>query len=388
MKTLARLIAEVSVAFVLYPGTLAQSQPDFVIAVSDPEVTAPLGGGDNPGFGGATYNGTLTSLNGYNRPVTLSCVNLNIAGCYFDGSPGSSTYVPSPGGTPFTILAATDTVHMGDENFFVQGIGAGSMQHQLPLTLHVFSFGAPDFVNPTITVVAGSISTPVSITYKKSGTSARPPAIFFCGGLPAGATCSTHPATIFLDTGTTAPYSVTVATSTPPGTYTSPFFAARAVPANATPFTRSGGLFTLVVQPASGLNADVSVASVQSADVQPVAVGQLVTFTAQVNNSGPDTARSAVSFVFSPSASIYSVSGGQGCVIATNITCDLGQLASGTGATLSVTVQAPFSRTLSATAFATSNAVDPNPGNNVLDSDAVAIRLRPLARKGLPVGQP
>jgi hypothetical protein len=397
MKTWAPLIAGIVVAFALCSDVHAQSNPDFVIAVSDPEVAAPwLGGDDTSGFGGASYFGTLTSLNGYDRPVTLSCTNVDlnvIVGCSF-GQAGTLTIVPSPSGTPFTLVITPACCPLaGDTTFSLQGIGADHTQHQLPLILHSFGFSVlgdvlGNYVIPTITVPAGSVSSAVSIAYVKFGTSARPPVMFYCGNLPAGVTCNEYPATSVLDTITTSVYTVSVASSTPPGTYSGNIGPrAQAVPPNASTLTR-GERFTLVVQPASGLTADISVGSVQSDTVGPVAVGQPVTFTAQVNNSGPDAPDSTVSFVFYPSASIVSATAPQGCVIATNITCDVGQLASGTGATVSVTVQAPFTRTLSATAFASSNAVDTNLGNNVLGSNAVAIRLRPLVRKGLPAGQP
>ena len=54
---------------------------------------------------------------------------------------------------------------------------------------------------------------------------------------------------------------------------------------------------------------------------------------------------------------------------------------------ISIPVIAPFARSLTATAYVSSAAADPDSTNNNA-SDVVQIRLRPLSRKGLPVGIP
>lgn len=121
--------------------------------------------------------------------------------------------------------------------------------------------------------------------------------------------------------------------------------------ANATTFCS----FTVTVPDAL---ADLSVTKV--AFPEPVAIGTGIAYTVVVTNSGPQTAVSAtVSDVLSPDVTLLTVSTTQGtCTVAIN--CSLGDIASGSSATITITVL-----TLPAAGATVTNSV--SVASNVLD---------------------
>jgi len=131
--------------------------PDFSIAIPSPQLTI-LSGQT------ATFNGTASALNGYNYPITLSCV------------PGATspptTCNPTPpvvnvGGGAFTVTAGGP---VGDYYFNVQGVGSdsGNITHETPTVLHVVSSN-PNFILsepsafPTVNAGSSTTSGPIGV---------------------------------------------------------------------------------------------------------------------------------------------------------------------------------------------------------------------------------
>lgn len=124
-------------------------------------------------------------------------------------------------------------------------------------------------------------------------------------------------------------------------------------------------LFLSVAAEVTSGEADVSLT--KDADAASVAVGGQIVYTIEVANAGPDEATLAqvtddlpagVSFV-SATASQGSCSEASGTV-----TCDLGTIASGAGATIEITVQATADGSVVNEATVSSSTTDPATGNN------------------------
>ena len=147
---------------------------------------------------------------------------------------------------------------------------------------------------------------------------------------------------------------------------------------------------------APGDPADLSLAKSDSAD--PVAEGGSLTYTILVSNGGPDPATNAVvtdnlpnqlEFVSatSTSGSCQTPKGKSG-----KIECNLGTLASGGTATMTIAVTAAKSGKVSNTATVTSDVTDPQPANNS-DTETTNVLAAPKGatcanRKATIVGTP
>ncbi|MGH9922522.1 MAG: DUF11 domain-containing protein, partial [Nitrososphaerales archaeon] len=123
----------------------------------------------------------------------------------------------------------------------------------------------------------------------------------------------------------------------------------------------SGGSATITVT--NKQKADVSIIKVDSQD--PVVAGTNLIYTLTITNNGPGLASSVVVTDTLPAAvTLISVSSSQGGCIA--LPCDLGALASGAVATVTITVfvNPDFTGTLTNTAAVSSTTPDPNAANN------------------------
>ena len=111
--------------------------------------------------------------------------------------------------------------------------------------------------------------------------------------------------------------------------------------------------------------ADLGITMTDSPD--PQVVGGNVTYSIGVNNAGPDTANFVtVTDPLPAGATFVSASASQGACTqsAGTVTCNLGTLASGASATITIVVTAPAAGTLNNTATVTAGAVDANTANN------------------------
>jgi uncharacterized repeat protein (TIGR01451 family) len=110
---------------------------------------------------------------------------------------------------------------------------------------------------------------------------------------------------------------------------------------------------------------DISVTKTDSAD--PVNLGDNITYTITVTNNGPDNA-TGVSLMDTLPASVNFVSAtpSQGmCAQAAGlVTCNLGALANGSSATVSIVVTTTANGVITNTVTVTADGADSNPANN------------------------
>lgn len=116
--------------------------------------------------------------------------------------------------------------------------------------------------------------------------------------------------------------------------------------------------------PSSTPEADLSVTLTDAPD--PVTVGATLTYTLTVINNGPDTATAAsVSDTLPAGVAFSSASATQGsCTGTANVSCDLGDLAPGASATVTIKAKPGSAGTLTNTASAGSSVNDPNLADN------------------------
>lgn len=110
--------------------------------------------------------------------------------------------------------------------------------------------------------------------------------------------------------------------------------------------------------------ADLAVTKTDAPD--PVLVGQELTYALMVANAGPHAATSVVLTDSLPAgATFVSVTASQGtCTGTSTVTCSVGTIGNGGGATVTIKVRPASAGTLTNQATVTADEIDPNPGNN------------------------
>jgi uncharacterized repeat protein (TIGR01451 family)/CSLREA domain-containing protein len=123
------------------------------------------------------------------------------------------------------------------------------------------------------------------------------------------------------------------------------------------------GAYELQEDPTTPLvAADLSLS--QSADRDPVLVGEPVTFTLTASNNGPDTAQNVVVTEDMQQYATF-VSASTGCSVAnTTVSCSLGSLAAGASASVNVVISLAFDGTIVVAGNIRSSTNDPTPTNN------------------------
>jgi hypothetical protein len=178
--------------------------PDFSLSVSSTPLTVFVS--QQP----AQFNGSIAALDGYNFPVTMSC----IAGSTpppptCSVAPGS--IVPTLTGAPFTVTASgTPQSYV----FFVQGVGTDpdTLTQNSPVTLNVVDFNLTAPVPAGITVGPSSTSAPVA--FQVTGQGPFDEAVnLSCENLPSGATCNFLPSSS-VNVTSSSPVAVTLTIST------------------------------------------------------------------------------------------------------------------------------------------------------------------------------
>jgi hypothetical protein len=114
----------------------------------------------------ATFNGKLTSVNGYSKPTTVSCSG---APASVTCTPPSGSITPSASGTTFQVTLSGATA--GVYSFNIQATD-GALTHSLPVTLTVVDFSLAA-LTPSQTVQAGQTAT-FTLTFTPLGTSSFP----------------------------------------------------------------------------------------------------------------------------------------------------------------------------------------------------------------------
>ena len=164
--------------------------PDFQITVSNPTLTIFPGSSAN-------FAGTVTSINGYDNSVELSCT----AGTSLPPVP----CIPTPGiltpnfsGVPFLLNTGSSTV--GDYNFNLQGAGTdpNNTTHTAGLTLHVVNFSMTVPSPASVIEPRGATSPPVSFQISAQGSFNQSVTLSCNAGvLVFGASCAFTPSATF-----------------------------------------------------------------------------------------------------------------------------------------------------------------------------------------------
>lgn len=167
----------------------------------------------------ATFNGTITALNGYNSTVNLTCAEgatnppQNCA-----ASPAS--VLPITTGASFTVGARGSA---GDYTFHLHAVGTDSVTvtHDFSLALHIvdFTMGAP--APGSVTVTPGTTSAIISFSVSAAGSFSSAVTLS-CSNLPTGSGCQFQPSTsVFPTNGSPVSVTLSIATSstTPLGTF-------------------------------------------------------------------------------------------------------------------------------------------------------------------------
>ena len=126
-----------------------------------------------------------------------------------------------------------------------------------------------------------------------------------------------------------------------------------------------------ITPPPAGDEADLSIILVEDND--PVTVGDAIRYSVTVHNNGPDAAQN-VQVVISLDSKVLlqSVSSSVGtCSGTTTVTCSLGTLVNGAGATITLDTKAIAAGTAVHTATISSDTLDPTVGNNSEGEDTL-----------------
>ncbi len=157
--------------------------PDFQISLTNSPQTISLGAT-------ATFQGSISALDGYSGTVTVSCV----AGA----TPAPSTCTPSAtpvtAGNNFTVTAGGAA---GDYFFNVQGVGSGAnpTTHLAAATLHILgSFALSDTGSfPTVNAGSSTTSGPINVTAPNGFTGTIN---LTCSLVSGTGSCSVNPSSI------------------------------------------------------------------------------------------------------------------------------------------------------------------------------------------------
>lgn len=146
--------------------------------------------------GNAIFNGTLTSVNGYNNQINLSCGPGSPPVCNIDQS---ASIVPSGRGAPFTITASSSTSQTYLFNVIANGTDALHIAHSSPITFNALPDFTLDAASTSATVGAGSIAQ-YSLNFRPGGGDSifQNDVTYSCvaGTLPGFASCNFTPSRI------------------------------------------------------------------------------------------------------------------------------------------------------------------------------------------------
>jgi hypothetical protein len=140
----------------------------------------------------ATFNGTISVLNGYNSNVNLSC-SAGATNPPQNCEPSPALILPAPTGASFAINASGSA---GDYAFNLHTVGAdsASVTHDLALTLHIVDFTLSAPSPSTVSVTPGNTSASLSLLVSALGSFSGSVTLS-CSNLPTSASCQFQPST-------------------------------------------------------------------------------------------------------------------------------------------------------------------------------------------------
>jgi hypothetical protein len=232
---------------------------DYSLAISNPLLTSYVNAPVH-------FDGTLTTLNGYNSPVNLSCG----AGAPSTCSAAPTPLTPTQSGAAFTVTVDSSLCGTFNFNIVAKGTDPLAVSHAFPVTFRATSFAPQDYT--------------LSISNSPQTAKINVPATF--NGTLTGTSCYIFPVNLSCGSGA------------PP--------ACRPSPADVTP-TVNGAPFTVAVSSDVAQAYDFVIAGVGT-DPQAIRHTSPVTFTS-TNGS-----HSSFSFTIEPSSSLQSLPAGKPAV--------------------------------------------------------------------------
>jgi hypothetical protein len=176
--------------------------PGYSLGISNPSLTAY----ENST---ATFNGTLTTLNGYGSPVKLTCGTGAPRIC----TAGPPQVTPSASGAPFMVTVSSNQCGQYSFNIVAQGTDAYSVSHSVPVTFSSTSLAPPDY---TLEITNPSLSAVVNASGIFNGsltsTACYTSAVKLSCGSGAPPTCTASPSSL-VPTLNGAPFTVTASSN-------------------------------------------------------------------------------------------------------------------------------------------------------------------------------
>ncbi|HTZ96541.1 MAG TPA: hypothetical protein VMB18_09105 [Terriglobales bacterium] len=154
----------------------------------------------------AIFNGTLTSLNGYNSPVNLSCGNGAPPTC----TVSPATVTPTAAGAPFTVTVSS--TQCGQYNFNINAVGTdpSGVSHSTAVQFNSNSLAPPNYTlevgNSPLTA---TVNAPAIFNGMLYATACYSSAVMLSCGSGAPPKCAASPAAL-VPTSNGAPFTVTV----------------------------------------------------------------------------------------------------------------------------------------------------------------------------------
>ncbi len=312
---------------------------------------------------GVTYVSATPSQGSCSGTSTVTC-NL---GTLANGASATVSIVVTPTTTGTKNNTASVTSSVTDPNTGDNSSTASTTVNP-SANLSITKTDSPDPVNAggtltyTITVSNAGPSTATNVTV----TDTLPAGVSYVSASGTGWTCSQASGVVTctrasLAVGTAPAITITVTAPASGGSITN----TASVTGNETdPNTsnNSASASTTVNPPPS--SADLYITKTDSPD--PVDVGLNLTYTITVTNNGPSTATGVTMTDTLPTAVSYvSATSSQGsCSGTSTVTCNLGTMANGASATVTITVMTNMAGMIGNTASVSSSVLDPNTSNN------------------------
>jgi hypothetical protein len=253
---------------------------DYSLTIENPSLTALE---TTPAF----FNGTLTSLNGYNSPVNLSCGPDAPPTC----TAAPATVTPTAAGAPFTVTVESPACGTYDFSILAKGTDLRTTSHSAPVSFVSTSLVTPSF---TLAINNSPLTAPVGVSATFNG------ALFAtaCYSYPVQLSCGSGspPACVpspkvLIPTTTGAPFTVAVSSSIAQA-YNFDIVGQGADPA------ASLGKQLVLFTSSSGSGSNSLFTFVNNSGAESIAAGQLATFNlvvTAVKGKLPDTVTIAVS---------------------------------------------------------------------------------------------